>query len=224
LFKKGEKEIFRISLIISLLFILLSGCSGPSPEKNIYTIFEKVVTLEDSFKEQQQPLEELEKKESELYNEIMDIGLKDFEKVVALSNEAVTVLEDRETRIEAEYESIKASKEEFELVNKEIEKIKDEKLAEKAKEIKTTMENRYSAYESLFESYKTSISYDKELYTMLQKEDLTIEELQVQIKKVNDAYKIVMQQNDVFNELTEEYNKLKMEFYENASLNVDESK
>ena len=224
MFKKGEKEIFRISFIISLLFILLSGCSGPSPEENIYTIFEKVVTLEEPFKEQQQPLKELEKKESELYNEIMDIGLKDFDKVVALSNEAVAVLEDRETRIKAEYESIKASKEEFELVNNEIEKIKDEKLAEKAKEIKTTMENRYSAYDSLFESYKTSISYDKELYTMLQKEDLTIEELEAQINKVNDAYKIVMQQNDVFNKLTEEYNKLKIEFYKNASLNVDESK
>lgn len=224
MFEKRGQKIVRISFSIGLLLILLSGCAGSSPEENIYTIFEKVVNLEDPFKKQQEPLKKLEQKESELYDEIMDIGLNDFDKVVALSNEAITVLEEREQRIEAEYESIKASKEEFTLVNNEIENIKDEKLAEKAKQIKMTMENRYSAYDSLFEAYKTSISYDKELYTMLQKSDLTMDELEAQIKKVNESYKIVMKQNDVFNKLTEEYNKLKMEFYEDASLNVDKSK
>jgi hypothetical protein len=211
-------------LVTCILLIFLSGCLGPSPEEKIYSILEKVVTLEDSFKEQQEPLLELEKKESELYNQIMDLGMKEFDKVITLSKEALDLVEERETKINKEYESIMSSKEEFTAITEEIEKIKDENLAKQASELKSTMEDRYSTYESLYKSYKTSISHDKELYIMLQKEDLTLEGLEAQIKKVNDSYKSVMEHNEEFNKLTEEFNKSKMEFYEKAELNVKESK
>ncbi|UHA59445.1 YkyA family protein [Metabacillus litoralis] len=141
------------ALFIVLLF-LLSGCFGPAPEERIYTILEEAVTLENSFKEQQQPLLELEKKEADLYNRIMDLGMKEFEQVVSLSKEALTSVEERESKLQMEYDSIMSSKDKFNEINEEIEKIKDETLLQSAQELKSTMEDRYKSYENLYENYK----------------------------------------------------------------------
>lgn len=140
-------------MFIVLLF-LLSGCFGPAPEERIYTILEEAVTLENSFKEQQQPLLELEKKEADLYNRIMDLGMKEFEQVVSLSKEALTSVEERESKLQMEYDSIMSSKDKFNEINEEIEKIKDETLLQSAQELKSTMEDRYKSYENLYENYK----------------------------------------------------------------------
>ena len=209
------------ALFIVLLF-LLSGCLGPAPER-IYTILEEAVTLENSFKEQQQPLLELEKKEADLYNRIMDLGMKEFEQVVSLSKEALTSVEERESKLQMEYDSIMSSKDKFNEINEEIEKIKDETLLQSAQELKSTMEDRYKSYENLYENYKKSISLDKELYSMLQNKDLEMKQLETQIAKINKSYQSVMEQNNEFNKLTEQYNDLKIKFYEEAELNVEKS-
>ena len=208
-------------LMLFLCIILLSGCLGPSPEENIYQTLEEVASLEDTFKEQQEPLLELEKKESVLYNKIMDLGMTEFDQVVILSKEAITVVEERESKIKAENDSIMSSKKKFEEITDDIANIKDEALRESANQLKKTMEDRYKSYETLFKSYETSLTLDKELYTMLQKEDLTIEELDAQISKINAAYKSVMKQNEEFNKFTEQYNEQKMTFYEQAELDVE---
>ncbi|MCM3160328.1 YkyA family protein [Metabacillus litoralis] len=210
------------ALFIVLLF-LLSGCFGPAPEERIYTILEEAVTLENSFKEQQQPLLELEKKEADLYNRIMDLGMKEFEQVVSLSKEALTSVEERESKLQMEYDSIMSSKDKFNEINEEIEKIKDETLLQSAQELKSTMEDRYKSYENLYENYKKSISLDKELYSMLQNKDLEMKQLETQIAKINKSYQSVMEQNNEFNKLTEQYNDLKIKFYEEAELNVEKS-
>ena len=210
-------------LILFICMIVLSGCFGPSPEENIYQTLEEVASLEDQFREEQEPLLELEKKESELYNKIMDLGMTEFDQVVSLSKEAITVVEDRESKIQAEHDSIMSSKEKFEEITDEIETIQDETLKDTATKLKKIMEDRYKSYETLFEQYETSLALDKELYTMLQKEDLTIEELDNQITEINTAYKAVMEQNEEFNKLTEQYNEQKMTFYQQAELNVEVS-
>ncbi|WP_175638824.1 YkyA family protein [Metabacillus schmidteae] len=207
--------------ILLICTVLLTGCFGPSPEENIYQILEDVASQEDTFKQQQKPLLELEKKESELYNKIMDLGMSEFDQVVSLSKEALTVIEDREKKLQKEHESIVASKEKFEEITTEIENITDEPIQEAANQLKTTMEDRYKSYETLFENYETSLSLDKELYTMLQKKDLTIEEFETHLTKINAAYKTVIEQNEEFNKLTEQYNKQKMDFYKKAELNVE---
>ncbi len=218
---KNKKQTVVMLFICSLV---LSGCFGPSPEENIYKTLEEVVSLENTFKKQQQPLLELEKKESDLYNKIMDLGMKEFDQVVTLAKEATTVVEEREEKIQTEYDSIMSSKEKFEAISGEIENIDDETLSASANKLKNTMEDRYQSYETLYENYKTSLSLDKELYTMLQKEDLKIDELETHITKINAAYKAVMEQNEHFNKLTEKYNEQKMDFYKQAELNVEVSK
>lgn len=58
---------------------------------------------------------------------------------------------------------------------------------------------------------------------MLQNKDLEMKQLETQIAKINKSYQSVMEQNNEFNKLTEQYNDLKIKFYEEAELNVEKS-
>ncbi|MBE4908898.1 YkyA family protein [Bacillus luteolus] len=204
-----------------VLSFVLSGCNtGPTPEEEIYETLEEVVNLETSFKEQQNPLVELEKKEKELYDQIISLGMKEFDKIVALSEEALAIVEERETRLNEENASIEASKEKFNLVKDYIANLEDEKLSEDANQLIELMENRYSSYSTLYSNYLEAIGHDKKLYTMFQSEDLTLEQLEEQIKNINESYEKVIAANEEFNNFTEQYNESKLAFYENAGLEV----
>ncbi|WP_223700394.1 YkyA family protein [Sutcliffiella deserti] len=211
--------------IVSFAFastLLLTGCiNGESPEKEIFETLEDVVSLEESFEAQQEPLLKLEKEEQEIYEEIMSLGMKEFEQIVKLSEEGLALIEQRQEAMEIEKESIESSREKFEEVKTSIELLEDEELKTEAQSLYQLMEKRYEAYMILFNQYKESIELDKELYTLFQKEDLTLEQLQLQISKINEMYDKIKESNQTFNEYTEQYNEAKFTFYKNAGLDVE---
>ncbi|WP_234987170.1 YkyA family protein [Bacillus sinesaloumensis] len=211
----------KFVFILICISFLLTGCmGGPSPEEQIYETLEKVVTIEKDFEEQQSPLVELERKEKELYDEILTLGMKEFDQIVTLANDALAIVADRETRINKEQESIKASNEEFQKVESFISEIEEGSLKTEANDLVATMNQRYDSYEELYTSYKEAIQHDKKLYEMFQNKELTLEELEQQINLINETYEKVVTANDTFNKLTDEYNKAKIKFYENAGLEV----
>ncbi len=203
------------------MVFLLMGCKGgPSPEEKIYETLEEVVAVEKDFEEQQDPLVELEKKEKELYDEILTLGMKEFDQILTLSNEALTIVADRESKINNEHESIKASKKEFQKIDTFISEIKEDSLKEEADGLVSLMNERYGSYEELYSSYTEAIGHDKKLYEMFQNEELTLEELEQQINLINSTYEKVVAANEEFNKLTDQYNKAKVSFYKNAGLEV----
>nr|WP_275695457.1 YkyA family protein [Fredinandcohnia sp. SECRCQ15] len=200
---------------------MLTGCiGGPTPEEEIYKTLEKVVTLEKTFEEQQEPLIQLEKKERKLYDQIISLGMKEYDKIVSLSDEALNIVNERETKLNNEYESIKSSKEEFENAVKSINDIKDKDLKEEAEELVALMQKRYESYDKLYADYSEAINNDKLLYEMFKKEQLTLEELEGQINKINTIYEKVVSSNDLFNNVTNQYNEAKVNFYKQAGLKV----
>lgn len=203
------------------LFILLTGCMSQSPEKNIYFILENVVELEKPFKEQQKPISELEKKESEIYNQIVSLNTNEFEKIKQLSEEALSVLNELEDRMNKEYKSIVQSRNEFSKIGDEISKINDEPLKTQAFQLQKTMEKRYDIYESLYSHYIKALEYNKKLYEMFQQENLSLNEIEAQIQLINDAYKQVKETTKSFNEQTKQYNEAKLKFFEDAGLNIE---
>lgn len=212
---------FKLSFVLTCLVFLLMGCTGgPSPEEQIYETLEKVVSVEKDFEEQQDPLVELEKKEKELYDKILTLGMKEFDQIVSLSNDALTIVADREKRINNEHESIKASKKEFQKIDSYISEIKEESVKEEANALISLMNQRYDSYEELYNSYNESILYDRELYEMFKNKDLKRDELDAQIKKINETYTKVTSANDTFNKLTDQYNNAKVSLYKNAGLEV----
>ncbi|WP_449539858.1 YkyA family protein [Ferdinandcohnia sp. Marseille-Q9671] len=217
-----KKNMYKAVFLLISVSLLLVGCmGGPSPEEQIYETLEKVVAVEKDFAEQQDPLLELEKKEKEIYDEILTLGMKEFDQIVTLSNEALTIVSDRETRIKNEYESIKASKKEFNKIEDFISEIKEDKVKEEANQLVTVMTKRYESYEDLYSTYNEAIEHDRKLYEMFQNKELTFDELETQINLINDTYEKVVSANETFNNLTDQYNKSKVSFYENAGLEVE---
>lgn len=211
-------------LICFATIMIVSGCiNSSSPVEDIYEVLEQVVAAESSFEQQQDPLVDLEKKEQELYSEIIALGMKEFDQIVELSNEAIAAVEQRKELMNQEQESIEASKQQFEGFLPLIEKLEDEDVKKIATDLYEIMMARYEAHDLLYTHYLQGLEYDVELYTMFQKEDLSIDDLEAQITKINETYKIVLEANEKFNEKTKSYNETKLKFYEAAGLEISEN-
>jgi predicted patatin/cPLA2 family phospholipase len=122
--------------------------------------------------------------------------------------------------LDKEHESIQQSKTEFEKTYEIAKEIENEDVKNQANSLLNLMAKRYAAYEELYTAYSSSISLDKELYNMFQNKDLTLEQLESQIDKINKGYEQVISLNETFNKLTSDYNNQKKLFYENSGLEV----
>lgn len=216
---KGNKSLL-LSMMLFLVLIFLSGC-GEKTVETIYAHLEKAVVLEEMFKEQQKPLLEAEEQEHKIYEQIISLGMSEFDEIVKLSQEAGGLVDKRTELIEKEKESIEAGYAEFKKVADLVANLEEQQLVDAANEMMEKMEQRYQAYQSLYTNYKKALQLDKELYEMLQKKDLTIDQLQEHIDKINEAYEDVIADKEVFNRYTEEYNELKKTFYKKSNLNVN---
>ncbi|TYS61436.1 hypothetical protein FZC74_03925 [Sutcliffiella horikoshii] len=213
-----KRTVYTGTLAFSLV---LAGCvNGESAEQEIFQTLEEVVELEASFEEQQGPLLELEKEESAIYEEILTLGMKEFDQIVKLSQEGLALVQQKEAAMKNEKESIEAARGQFEEVKTSIESLEDEELKKEAQALYQLMEQRYEAYMTLSNHYMKSMEVEKEMYELFQTEDLTLEQLQVQINDLNEKYEKINEANKSFNDLTDQYNKAKLDFYKKAGLNV----
>ncbi|WP_240510147.1 YkyA family protein [Virgibacillus profundi] len=210
----------KLLFILIISMAILSACSGETTEEKIHNHLEEAVSLEEGFESQQSEITKLEKEEQKLYSQIIDLGMDDFDKIKELSSQAIEIIDERAEKIAKEKESIDASQEEFNKTQDLIENLEDPDVKDKAEKMDEIMDNRYEAYNTLHTAYTKSLELEKELYTMLQSEELEQEELTAQIDTINESYQHVLEANEQFNENTVEYNALKEEFYKLAEIDV----
>ncbi|WP_423801594.1 YkyA family protein [Neobacillus sp. SAB-20_R2A] len=209
----------RYALFIFALILILSGCtSEKDPTKEMYDVLEKVVAKEKGFEEQQEPLVSLEKKEKDLYDQIIKLGMKEYEQIVKLSDEALDSADKRKELLEKETNSLKESEKEFQKVKKIKDQLKDPEQKKLANELYDIMMQRYRAHDVLYSNYSEALKNDKELYEMFKNKELPLDALEAQVMKVNETYKNVLAANESFNKLTEEYNATKLSFYKQAGI------
>jgi chromosome segregation ATPase len=201
---------------------LLTGCMGGStPQEMVYDTLEDTVKKEEKLKETQEPLTKLEQEEQKLFDQAIGLSMKEIDEVRKLADQALENISEREALIKEEAAAMEEAEEAFKDAETSIEDIEDEKLKKEAEELSVLMNKRFKAHASMAESYLKSLTSDKELYEMLKKEDLTMEELQGQIEKINDNYKSTMEYNQTYNQLTEDVNSSKVSFYEKAEIEVN---
>lgn len=186
----------------------------------MYDVLEKVVASEKVFEEQQDPLVDLEKKEKEIYDKIISIGMKEFEEISRLSDDASAIVEQRKEHMLKEQESIHASAKEFKALEPLLAEIEEPKLHEISQNLFNCMMERYEVHEEMFLNYSEAIELDKELYAMFKEENLQLDMLEAQINKINEAYGEIIASNKKFNEKTKQYNELKLSFYNESGLNI----
>ncbi|WP_235822681.1 YkyA family protein [Cytobacillus massiliigabonensis] len=208
--------------VIAMGSLVLSGCFNKStPVEKIYDVLEKVVSTENVFKEQQEPLVELEKQEKEIYDKIISLGMKEFDEINRLSDQAIAIVDKRKDHMNKEQESIAASQKEFKKALPLINEIEEAALKEKAQTLYDTMTERYKIHDELYQQYLEGVKLDKELYLMFKKEDLQLEQLDAQITKINEIYAKILKENEEFNKKTKEYNEAKLSFYKESGLKID---
>jgi flagellin-specific chaperone FliS len=216
----------RILTIIFILFsIFLSACLDrkTTPEK-MYEVMEQVVSAEIPFEAKQEPIVNAEKEEKEIYDEIITLGLKEYEEIVELSNKALLLIEERRTLITEESASIAKSKEQFEQLKPFIDKLENRDLQKKAMKLYDVMFERYRLHEELQLSYIEALNLDRELYEMFKNKAVAIDQLENQINLINDTYSEIYEINDHFNKSTATYNDLKLSFYKEAGLKIENNK
>jgi hypothetical protein len=218
-------RITRISIAVVISSFLLTGCiSRESSAEKLYQVLENVVDAEKEFEEQQEPLVELERQEKEIYNEIMTLGMKQHEKIVTLSDEALSIIEKRKNHLKLEIDSINASKTEFKKAEEIISDIKDSEQKKKAEDLSKIMKKRYQLHNRLSKEYSSALDRDKELYLMLKEESILYDKLEAHVADLNTTYQKVLEANEEFNDLTAQYNEKKLEYYKQAGLNLEEEK
>lgn len=203
------------------LIIFLTACNGTSTQEKIYEHLEEAVHLESDFADEQDKIIELEKQEQEIYEQIVDLEMGEFDTIKELSQQALEIIAERSNKIELEKESIDASQNEFKQVEELIEELDNEEEKEKLEELYDVMLDRYEAYNALHDAYVQSLEEEKEMYSMIQQEDMTQEELTDQVNNINENYEAVLEGNEAFNKSTVAYNDLKKEFYELANIAVE---
>jgi hypothetical protein len=218
-------RIIRIILAVVISGFLLTGCmSKESSAEKLYQVLENVVDAEKEFEEQQEPLVELERQEKEIYNEIMTLGMKQHDKVIKLSDEALSIIEKRKNHLQLEIDSINASKTEFMKAQEVINDIKETDQKKKAEDLSKIMKKRYQLHNRLSKEYSSALDRDRELYLMLKEESTSYDKLEAHIVDLNTTYQKVFEANEEFNDVTAQYNEKKLEFYKQAGLNLEEEK
>jgi uncharacterized protein YsxB (DUF464 family) len=213
---------FRLAFVLGAAIFILMGCiGGASPKENIHNVLEETVAKEKQYVEVQKPIQGLEKKEKEIYSQIMNLGMKEFDKIVKLSDEALKNISERTDYIDEERKAMKEAKETFSDLDGFITELDDEKLKDEAGKLEDTMKERYKLHQELTGSYLDALSMDKKLYELFKKKELTMEELEKQITSINEAYEKTIKLNKEFNTATEQYNKLKQGFYSAAGIEVE---
>ncbi|RAK23200.1 putative cell-wall binding lipoprotein [Anoxybacillus vitaminiphilus] len=199
-------------LFVILLFI--AGCSILPREQSLLSALEKLVEYEEEFNKQQKSLVELEKKEKEIYDRVMSLGMKQFSEISRLSKEALKIIEKREKRIKKEYDSIQMAKKQLEAVKTEISLLSDQLIKEDASHLVGLLEKRYMTYDELYNYYQQALQLEIDLYRMFQNEQLTLEQLEQQVVKINSAYHQIKKANEQFNRYTVQYNEEKKALFE----------
>jgi hypothetical protein len=216
------KSKWRFFISVIAVIFIISGCQAEqTSEEKMYDVLEKVVDKEKVFEEQQDPLVKLEEEEKVLYDQIIKLGMKEYDQIVKLADKALTLTEKRKTLMEKETNSIMDSEKEFKKVAVIKDDLDNQELKKLANDLYDTMTKRYEAHEVLYKEYTEALKNDKELYEMFKNKDLPLQDLEAKVVQLNDNYKKVFEANENFNKLTEQYNDKKLAFYKKAGLNPD---
>lgn len=217
-----KNRTFILLTMLLLIPIILNGCIG-KPEEKIYKKLEDVVKLEEVFKNEQKPLVKLEQQEKKLYDQMIESGYKEHDKIIKLADKAIELSEKRKEHLNTERGSIVAAEKNFKTVEKQIEKLNKPSLKKEGQELYSIMMERYKVHERLYDKYRTAIRKDQNLYAVFKDKHATLEQIQTKIDDTNRVYQQVYELNNQFNKLTERYNKMKIKFYEDAGLKKEKN-
>lgn len=210
-----------VTLFLSIVGLLFLVACGSSTEEKIHKHLENAVEVENEFINEEGSIADLETKEQEIYEKIIELPTEEFKQIKELSTQGIENIDKRKELIELEKESFDNSKDEFDKAEELVDDLSEDEAQKQGKEMSAIMIERYEAYSNVYDSYAKVLENEKKLYNLFQDEDAEQEAALDQLDKLNDNYEAVIDANNLFNDKTDEYNKMKKKFYEESELNVE---
>ena len=189
--------------------LLLSACSGPAPGEQLDTVLKDTFEAEKVYRDTQNQMEELEKKEQQNFESIMALTQEQQDDVKAQAEEAVASVEERLELLKTEKESMASAEEKFNEIDSVIEETEDEDIKTDLTALKTKMNERFDAHAEFAAAYEKLAALQKELYEMLLSEETELQMLQEKTVEVNEQNTEVQNAVTAFNEQTEQFNEMK---------------
>ncbi|WP_410985407.1 YkyA family protein [Bacillus cereus] len=217
--------IYRKMVLIGILSIgFLSGCLGAKPEDQLYVAFENAANQEKALFDNVKTFEQLETKEQELYNQIIQEGKEQNEGVIQKIEQAIATVNEREKLLKDEKDVLEKAQKETASVHSYIDKIEDKKLKNQAEKVEEVYKNRYEVFQKINNSYKEELIAEKELYEKLKGKETKLKEIGEKVKTINILNEETLKEKEKFNQYTKGYNEGKLKFYEDAKIKIKEKK
>ncbi|PEP44335.1 hypothetical protein CN568_06665 [Bacillus pseudomycoides] len=217
--------IYRGMVLIGILSIgFLGGCLGAKPEDQLYVAFENAANQEKALFDNVKTFEQLETKEQELYNQIIQEGKEQNEGVIQKIEQAIATVNEREKLVKDEKDVLEKAQKETASVHSYIDKIEDKKLKNQAEKVEEVYKNRYEVFQKINNSYKEELIAEKELYEKLKGKETKLKEIGEKVKTINTLNEETLKEKEKFNQYTKEYNEGKLKFYEDAKIKIKEKK
>ncbi|ANU27841.1 YkyA family protein [Planococcus versutus] len=191
--------------------LMLSACSSSGISGDLDAALNDTFEEEEEYREVQADLEEREKAEQKLFEEIMALTQEEQDKVAKQAQQALDSADERLEFLNTEKESIESAEEKSADIDQLIEDAEEASVKADVKALKVKMQERFAAHGEFAKAYEQLIGYQKELYEMLKDEKTKLQALQEKAAKVNEQNEQVQQAVTTFNELTEQVNTLKDE-------------
>ncbi|MFC6038182.1 YkyA family protein [Paenisporosarcina macmurdoensis] len=202
--------------------LLLSACSmgASSSEEKLSASLEKVYEEEQGYRDAQQQLAELEKKEQSTFNAAMELTQQQKGDVALKVEELKASLTERLTLLNEENESIGKAQDSLTSFEDLVEDTKDEVVKTSLLDLKASINDRYEAHEIVSNEYQKLTDLQITLYDMLEDEETQQAQLQEQVILVNKQNDVVQSAINAFNEATKKLNEMKSSVYDS----LDEEK
>lgn len=209
-----------LAVIISGL-LLLSACSGSGIREDLDQVLNDTFEAEKEYRAVQDDLEEREKAEQQLFEEIMALTQEQQDQVAEQAQEALDSADERLKFLQTEKESMQSAEEKFAEIDGVIDAAEEESVKTDLEALKAEMLERFEAHNRFAKAYEELIVYQKELYEMLKNEESTLQMLQEKAAEVNEQNEQVQLAVTEFNELTQQVNDLKDTTLEKLSENEE---
>ena len=193
--------------------LLLSGCSfGSSVEEELSNLLSDLNKAEEQYRGAQEELNDLEKSEQALFNDMMKLTQEQHDELETKVIEVEESLEKRLALIEEEEESMKKAVESVGSFDKIVKKAEDETKSEIEK-LKVAMNDRYDFHSVFIDEYKKLTELQRELYALLDAEETELPKLQELVDEVNEQNEVVIASITSFNDATATVNEIKEDIF-----------
>lgn len=212
----GELKVKHLFVFVVILccIIFLAGCH--SDEKQAAKIQEKMVdstSYEAAFASNQADLNEYKVKEQTSYNDLIDLDIQDEDVIRQKSDNANTYLEIQEELIDEAKKNFQKAYEKSASIKKDVKEIKDKGQKKQALNLLNTMSERKELIDTFFDDYRDQLKRFINFYDLLEDDDLSVDNLDNQIKEINEHSHDLEDVIELFNQSTIQYSKLEEDYY-----------